>query len=155
MRRSKNNVKWYARDVWGLMIIILGVLITLSFVFISFESSSMFLPFNFFLLLVFSNFFLRRVLKTNKYIFKRVVYHFFNKLFPGVWNLVIFFLLVIFFNTFGLFPRSFSITSLPVLTLRIRLILWGRGYIICLINNFKACVGHFLPQRSPISGIVS
>ena len=60
------------------------------------------------------------------------------------------FVLILLFNVFRLVPGIFPLSSLPVLTLRIAVVLWLGGYLYCLKKNLLRCVSHYLPLGAPI-----
>lgn len=124
----------------------------LSYVFLNFESSLVLgipLGLVFIFLLIF---FIVKIfsLKSMKYFLSVIIYHFYKSFFPRSWFIVVLFVFIMFINVFGLVPGSFSLSSLPLITLRIRLVIWGGRYAYCFLNNYERCVSHFLPQRSPI-----
>nr|YP_009040171.1 ATP synthase F0 subunit 6 [Botrylloides violaceus]CCO25703.1 ATPase subunit 6 [Botrylloides violaceus] len=89
-------------------------------------------------------------LKGMKYFLSVIIYHFYKSFFPGSWFMVVLFVFIMFMNVFGLVPGSFSLSSLPLMTLGMGLVMWGGGYAYCFLNNYEGCVSHFLPQGSPI-----
>nr|CDM98944.1 ATPase subunit 6 [Botrylloides leachii] len=89
-------------------------------------------------------------LRGMKYFLNQVSYHFYSFFFPGSWVMVVLFFFVMFMNVFGLIPGSFSLSSLPLMTLGMGIVGWGGGYIYCLYSNYNGCISHFLPQGSPM-----
>lgn len=125
---------------------------TLSHLFLNFESAVLMrLPLRvlilmFLLVFAIKIFSLRRI----KYFLNQVSYHFYSFFFPRSWVIVVLFFFVIFINVFRLIPGSFSLSSLPLITLGMGIVRWRRRYIYCLYSNYNRCISHFLPQRSPI-----
>ena len=85
-----------------------------------------------------------------KYFLSQISFHFYGFFFPRSWTIVVLFFFIMLMNVFGLVPGTFSLSSLPLMTLRIRVIIWGGSYVYCLWNNYEGCVSHFLPQRAPM-----
>lgn len=122
------------------------------FLFINFESSFLFyFPFGIFILSLFI-IFISRIFKIIeiKSIIKEILYHFFNLIYPRIWLIIILFFLIFIINFFRLVPRVFSLSSLPLITLRIRILIFSRGYLFSINKEYYNCISHFLPQRSPI-----
>nr|YP_009029835.1 ATP synthase F0 subunit 6 [Botrylloides giganteus]CCO25729.1 ATPase subunit 6 [Botrylloides giganteus]CDM98957.1 ATPase subunit 6 [Botrylloides giganteus] len=120
--------------------------------FLNFESSVVLgLPLGFFIL-IFLLFFVLKVfsLPKLKYFLNVVSYHFYGSFYPGSWGMVVLFFLILFMNVFGLVPGTFSLSSLPLMSLGMGVLMWGGGYLYCLFNNYRGCVSHFLPQGSPM-----
>lgn len=68
---------------------------------------------------------------------------------PGILIVLLLFFVVFFLNMYRLVPIGIPLTTIPTNTLRVRFIIWAGGYIFCLLNNYKNCVAHFLPVRTP------
>lgn len=120
--------------------------------FLNFESSVIIrIPVRLLFILVMVFFVVKSFLRgDSKYFLSGVVCHFYKNFFPGSWFMLILFFFIILINVFRLVPGTFSLSSLPLMTLRIRLIRWGRRYIYCVYNNYDRCISHFLPQRAPM-----
>lgn len=125
---------------------------TLSHLFLSFESSVFIgVPIGFFILLMLLIFLLKILSFFDyKYIINLLSYHFYNFFFPRSLTLVVLFFCIIFINVFGLIPGTFSLSSLPLISLGIGLIMWRGRYLYCLYTNYSRCISHFLPQGAPM-----
>nr|YP_003331103.1 ATP synthase F0 subunit 6 [Herdmania momus]CAX65565.1 ATP synthase F0 subunit 6 [Herdmania momus] len=75
--------------------------------------------------------------------------HYSNSTYPGLLLVLYLFFSVLFLNMYGLVPMSFSVTSLPMVTLGFGFVFWGGGYLYCLFNNYENFVAHFLPLGTP------
>lgn len=134
------------------MLITFLCVFSLSHLFLNFESIILVgLPFGVLILRILLVFVIKIFsIRSMKYFLNSVSYHFYSFFFPRSWFIIILFFFVIMINVFGLVPGTFSFSSLPLVTLRMRVVIWRRRYIYCLFNNYERCVSHFLPQRSPI-----
>ncbi len=121
--------------------------------FLNFESPVSFgIPMGFLLLIRLICFMLKIFsLKDFYYLVNQILYHFYNSFFPRAWLMLFLFFSILLINVYRLVPGTFSLSSLPLITLRIRVIMWRGGYLYCLTVNFSRCVRHFLPQRAPIA----
>jgi len=120
--------------------------------FLNFESSVSFgIPIGFLLIIRLMCFILKIIsLKDFYYLINQILYHFYTSFFPRAWLMLFLFFSIILINVYRLVPGTFSLSSLPLITLGMGVIMWRRRYLYCLIINFDRCVGHFLPQRAPI-----
>nr|YP_008082963.1 ATP synthase F0 subunit 6 [Polycarpa mytiligera]CCO25742.1 ATPase subunit 6 [Polycarpa mytiligera] len=104
------------------------------------------------LVLFFLLMFVGKYLKTIEFVsaMKELMFHFYSLVYPGVWIMLVLFVFILMMNVFGLVPGTFSMSSLPLMTLGMGLLMWGGGYLYCIINNYSGCVSHFLPQGAPM-----
>nr|CCO25678.1 ATPase subunit 6 [Botryllus schlosseri] len=120
--------------------------------FLSFESSVfMGVPMGFFIVLLLLVF-MTKILSffDYKYLINLLSYHFYSFFFPGSLMLIVLFFFIMFMNVYGLIPGTFSLSSLPLMSLGMGLIMWGGGYVYCLSKNYNGCISHFLPQGAPM-----
>nr|YP_003406722.1 ATP synthase F0 subunit 6 [Microcosmus sulcatus]CAL23091.2 ATPase subunit 6 [Microcosmus sulcatus] len=76
--------------------------------------------------------------------------HFGGLMYPGFIFILGLFFMILVMNIIGLVPGGFPVSSMPGLTLMVALVMWGGGFIYCLVNNLSGVVSHFLPVGSPM-----
>lgn len=115
--------------------------------FIGFESYYLY---GFLVLVCFLLFVIRYIEELIQDFFVSLYYHFYSVFYPRRLIIVNLFLFIVFINVYGLIPRCFSISSLPLISLRARLIMWIGGFLYVFYLNTENVIGHFLPIRSPM-----
>ena len=98
--------------------------VVLSHVFLNFESSLVIgVPVGLVFIILLLSFVIKIFsLGDVKYFLSSISYHFCKFFYPRSWFMVSLFIFIGLMNVFRLVPRSFSLSSLPLITLRIRVV---------------------------------